>query len=247
MMGIWETNSALEHFRIEYPGMLEGVNGIGLKSQRNCSSAIGRPPPPPPRRKPPCPGHARCASSRSLWPGGFRGERLAEKEPRPLPQGGGASDASKGRWREWEGALPAEPALPGRGRNYWKEHPCPTRASVWVRCALGGGRQRSAGAGRGQRGGLAPPTSPVPPALPCTPPPDADPGFAPAVGTAVRKPGGRGRRGRPPAGIPLSFGAPLDFRGARSFPRRGRLCPRNQSTLLWQRFRAGRARPLPET
>lgn len=62
----------------------------------------------------PCPGRARGASCSSLWPGGFRGESLAETEPRQLPRWGGASDASKGRWRGWEGSLPAEPALPGR-------------------------------------------------------------------------------------------------------------------------------------
>ena len=76
-------------------------------------------PPPtthPPRGKPPapCPGRVRGASSRGFWPGGFRGESLAEKEPRQLPRWGGASDGSEGRWRGWEGPLLAEPALPGR-------------------------------------------------------------------------------------------------------------------------------------
>ena len=115
------------------------------------------PTPHPPRRKPsaPCPGHARGASSRSLWPGGFRGERLAEKEPRSFLGGAGpaiaARDAGEG------GRIPSRLNLPYRAGIIRKEHPCYIRASDRVCCALGsgvgvGGKDQQVPGGRGAGG-----------------------------------------------------------------------------------------------
>lgn len=66
-----------------------------------------------------------------------------------IPRWGGASDGSEGRWRELGGCPPpAEPALPGG--DYWKEHPCRTRASARVCCVLWG----EGGKNQQVRGGL---------------------------------------------------------------------------------------------
>lgn len=136
--------------------------------------------------------------------------------------------------------------------------PLPHRGGGWAWGSPGGWGAKigrcwagTAGGGGWVGGwGLAPPAPArrLPPPRAPLPPPRRSP-VRQAVGTAGQEALGAGATltPPPPAGIPLSFGAPLDFRGAGSFLWLGRLCPRNQATLLLQRFSAGRVGFLPET
>ena len=171
---------------------------------------LARPPPSPspsptqeaPR---PCPGRARCASSRSLWPGGFRGEPGRESLGGFL---GGAGPAMPAGDATQGGRVPSPLNLPYRA-SVMKNTPAPPGPAPGRVAHRVGGGQRSAGAGRvrrvapGAEGvGMREPAPPTLPRRPCPPPPAPTPPPPPSrsSGPPARwvprawKPWGRGRR-----------------------------------------------------
>lgn len=183
------------------------------------AGAAGEPDPPSspasPSQEAPCPGAAGCASSQSLWPGGFPGEPGGETASAPSSARRGQRATRSG----WEGPCPRN--LPNRAGVIKGEHPCPSRASAWEGCAPGGwgGRDRQVPAGCGRRRwGLLPPH-------PCALPPLRRPWVCRCPGHHRPKiPGGRGAAGTPLRNSPLSRGTgePVTPCGAGTSARRAR-------------------------
>lgn len=158
--------------------------------------------------------HSLCRQSLAWFPATESGrERASAASSVGAGPAMPARDAGKG------GRVPSPLNLHNRAGIIKGEHPCPTGASAWVCCAPGGG-------GKDQQVPVDPPAEGAgsAPSPRCALALVLDPAFAKAVGTAGLKALGAGAPLAPPSGIPLSFGVPLDFRGA-GHSLRGRLCP----------------------